>query len=176
MLVAEPGNVDVHRELGPLLAEDRQPFEAWLSFRAVARGHERAGEYAEALDVFRDAAERLPDKMDAWLAIARVERRLGRPKAAVKALLRGRKHQRRRAQRPAAVYLLREALTYAPWEPEVVIDLAGLLARSGRKEEATLWLEGLAERSDGPNRRRIRGAQLRLTPSLSHAWLWLRAA
>ena len=57
-----------------------------------------------------------------------------------------------------------------------MIDLAALLSRCGRKQEATLWLDGLAERADSNDRRRIRAAQLRLIPSLANAWLWLRAA
>lgn len=176
VLVAEPANLEVHRQLAPLLADDGQLFDAWLSFRAVARAHERVKEYDRALAVLREAAERLPEKLDAWLAVARLERRLGHPKAAIQALLAGRRHQKRRRQRPAAIFLLREALSHAPWRPDLVIDLAELLARSGRKAEATLWLEGLAERSGNAQRRRVRGAQLRLAPSLAHAWLWLRAA
>lgn len=176
VLVAEPGNLEVHRALAPLLAETGDPLEAWVSYRSVARAHERSRDYERALDVLRDAAERLPQKIEAWLAVARVERRLGRPKAALRALLAGRSHQTRRRQRPAALYLLREALSHAPWEPEIVIDLAALLSRCGRKQEATLWLDGLAERADSNDRRRIRAAQLRLIPSLANAWLWLRAA
>lgn len=176
VLFVEPANVDVHRQLAPLLAETGQPFEAWLSYRTVGRAWERSREFAKALEVYREAATRLPEKLDAWLCVSRLERRLGRPRAARAALLEGRRHQRRRRQRATAMFLLREALALDPWDPPLVLDLASLLSRSGRKQEADLWLEGLAARSQGVPLRRVRGAQLRLSPSLGRAWLWLRAA
>jgi tetratricopeptide (TPR) repeat protein len=176
VLVAEPGNVDIHRQLAPLLADDGQVFDAWLSFRAVARAHARDQEFEKALAVWRTAAERLPAKIDAWLAVARLECRLGRTSEAVAALVAGSRHQKRRNQRPAAIHLLREALSLAPGDPQRVVELALLLARSGRKAEGTLLLERLAERAEGADRRRVRGAQWRIAPSFSNAWLWLRSA
>jgi len=176
VLFAEPANLDVHRQLAPLLAETGEPFEAWLSYRAVGRAHERHREFTGAREVYREAATRLPEKLDAWLCVARLERRLGDARAARAALLEGRRHQHGRGQRAQARFLLREALDLVPWDPPVVLDLANLLARSGRKAEARLWLEGLAARSRGAPLRRVRGAQLRLSPSLSHAWRWLRTA
>jgi len=176
VLFVEPANVDVHRQLAPLLAETGEPFEAWLSYRAVGRAFERSREFAKAREVYRQAATRLPAKLDAWLCVSRLERRLGDARAARAALLEGRRHQRGRAKRATAIFLLREALGLDPWDPALVLDLAGLLSRSGRREEADLWLEGLASRSRGAPLRRVRSAQLRLSPSLGRAWLWLRAA
>jgi tetratricopeptide (TPR) repeat protein len=176
VLFVEPANLDVHRQLAPLLAESGEAFEAWLSYRAVGRAHERAREYSKARQVYREAATRLPEKLDAWLSVARLERRLGDRRAARAALLEGRRHQRGRTKRATAMFLLREALDLDPWDPALVLDLANLLARSGRKPEADLWLEGLAARSKGVPLRRVRSAQLRLSPSLGRAWLWLRAA
>lgn len=176
VLAAEPGNTVVHGRLAPLLAADGQVFDAWLSFRAVAQACMREKKLREARDAWRAAAEALPDKLDAWLAVARAERRLGDPDAARAALLAGRDRMRSARRRPEAIHLLRQARELRPWDPDVVIDLARLLARSGQRSEAETLLEGLAERSGNAERRRVRRAQWRIAPSLGTAWLWLRAA
>jgi len=176
VLAVEPGNVDVHRRIAPLLAEDGQAFDAWLSFRAVAQTHQRRKELSEARDAWRRAAEALPDRLDAWLAVSRTERRLGREAAAFEALLAGRGRMRGARRRPEAIHLLRQARELRPWDPEVVIDLARLLARSRQRAEAESLLAQLAERSPRETRRRVRRVHWRIAPSLGNAWLWLRAA
>jgi len=174
VLAAEPGNLEIHRRLAPLLAEDGQAFDAWISFRAVARAHQRRKELGEARSVFQEAARALPQRIDVWLALSRLERRMGREAAAFQTLLEGRRRMGRR--RPEAIHLLRQARELRPWDPELVLDLARLLARARQRPEAEWLLEGLAERSRGAERRRVRRTQWRIAPSLAHAWLWLRAA
>jgi thioredoxin-like negative regulator of GroEL len=129
-----------------------------------------------ALSVWRQAALALPDRVETWLAVSRLERRLGREQRAVDALLAGRRQLQHRRQRPEAIHLLREARALRPWDPDLVLDLARLLSASGRRAEAEDLLEALAERTEGVTRRRVRGAHWRIAPSLARAWLWLRAA
>jgi tetratricopeptide (TPR) repeat protein len=174
VLVNEPANPELHQRLAPLLAKDGQAFDAWLSFRTVAQAHLRHKKLREARDVWRQAAEALPDRVDAWLAVARAERRLGHDDAALHALLAGRRRMRRR--RAEAIHLLRQAHELRPWDPDVVIDLARLLARSRQRAEAEALLEELARRSPVRVRRRVRRVHWRIAPSLGTAWLWLRAA
>jgi len=176
VLAVEPGNVELHSRLAPLLAETGQSFDAWLSFRTVARAHMRRKALDQALAVWRRAAAALPDRVETWLAVARLERRLGREQRAVDALLAGRRRLHRRRQRSEAIHLLCEARQVRPWDADLVIDLAELLSASKRRPEAEDLLDALAGRTGGAMRRRVRAVQWRIAPSLSRAWLWLRAA
>jgi tetratricopeptide (TPR) repeat protein len=176
VLAVEPHNAEIHAKLAPLLAETRQGFDAWQSFRAVARAHLREGHVDQALAVYREAALYLPHEIQAWHAVARLQHRAGRQREAMETLFEASRSFRTRWQRPQAVSLLRRAREIEPWEFEIVLELARLLAADDQGHEADLLFDGLVERSQGDRLRRIRAAQLRHRPGPRTFWRWLRSA
>src|SRR5262245_3533129 len=176
VLAVEPHNSDVHLKLAPLLARRGQRFDAWQSFQAAARALLRNGQPDRALAIYRQATTALPREVQAWHNLARLQQRVGRSREAVETLLEGSGRLRRRRLRPRAIHLLRLAREIEPWQVDAVCELARLLAASQQREEARVLLRGLAVRCGATRLRRVRGAQLRVSPSLTHLWLWLSAA
>jgi tetratricopeptide (TPR) repeat protein len=175
VLAVEPGNIDLCASLAPLLARAGQGFDAWTCFRRAARSLAREGDVERALVTYREATRLLPHELQAWLALADLERRSDRERDAMQTLLKARHRMRGRRLRPQAIYLLRRVREIDPWRFEAVLGLARLLARADQADEAAVLLERLASRCEGSRLRRVRAAQLRLAPTLRHAWLWLRA-
>jgi tetratricopeptide (TPR) repeat protein len=173
VLAFEPQNAELHAKLAPLLAETGQAFDAWSSFKAVARACLRAGTPDAALAVYRDATLYLPREVQAWQSVARLLYRQRRMREAVETLLEGSRRFRTRWLRPQAIYLLRRAREIDPWEFDVVLELAVLLAHSHQASEAGLLLDALAERSKGTRLRRVRAAQLQVAPGPMGLWRWL---
>jgi thioredoxin-like negative regulator of GroEL len=176
VLAVEPHNADVHLKVAPLLARTGQRFDAWQSYQNAARACLRHGQPERALAIYRQAASGLPREVQAWSAVARLQQRSGRPREAVETLLEGSGRLRSRRLRPRAIHLLRVAREIEPWHVEAVCGLARLLARSQQREEARVLLRGLSQRCGAARLRRVRAAQLRVAPSVTHLWLWLRAA
>jgi tetratricopeptide (TPR) repeat protein len=176
VLAVEPQNGELHARLAPLLAETGQDFDAWYSFKAVARACIREGHPDKALAVYREAALHLPREVQAWLAVARLQHKRGLQREAVETLLEGSRHFRSRWLRPQAIHLLRRAREIEAWNFEAVLELARLLASTRQQHEALLLLDGLAERSSSERLRRVRAAQFRLSPGFGSAWRWLRSA
>jgi len=174
VLAVEPRNGELHHKLAPLLAETGQSFDAWISYRTAARSFVREDRLDRALGVYREACERVPHELDAWLETAELLRRNGRPAEAVRTLLDGRLHFRRWSERPVAIYLLRRVRSYEPGRVEVLLDLSELLARADQRPEALLLLDRAERLCDGGQLRSIRAARFRLTHSLGDAWRWLR--
>jgi len=173
VLAVEPMNADLHGKLAPLLAETGQHFDAWCSFRTAARAQLRNGHPDKALAVYRDAALYLPREPEAWLSVARLQYKAGDSRHALETLLEGSRNFRSRWLRPQAIHLLRRAREVDAWDFEIVSELAGLLALHDQKREASLLLEGLVERSRGERLRRVRLAQLRLSPTPMNLWRWV---
>jgi tetratricopeptide (TPR) repeat protein len=176
VLAREPTNAELHGKLAPLLAARGERFDAWISFHIAGQALRREGLIEKAIGTYRAAAQSLPRQIEAWLAIARLERERKNVPEAAKTLLAARRHFRGRRLRPQAIYLLRRALELEPGAPETALALSRLLARSRQRPEAAWLLESAAERARGATLRRIRAAQWRLEPSLAHSWLWLCAA
>jgi tetratricopeptide (TPR) repeat protein len=176
VLAVEPDNGEIHEKIAPLLAQAGLCFDAWVSFRTAARAHASSGHPDQALAVFRAATRHLPRELAAWEAAADLQREKGRRAEAAQTLLEARGHFRRRDLQPKAIYLLRRVRQIEPWHVEVVLDLVRLLARTRQREEALRLLEGLGSRSSGPELRRVRVAEFRLSPGFRRAWRWLRAA
>lgn len=173
-LAVEPGNGELHANLAPMLAETGQHFDAWLSYKATARACLREGRAEKALAVFRDATILLPRDDRTWEAAARLQHQRGQDADAVDTLLQGSRNLRSRSLRPRAVQLLRRARSLDPWNFEVVLELARLLARSRQVQEARLLLDELARRSGSVRLRRVRGVQLRLDLGPITIWRYLR--
>jgi tetratricopeptide (TPR) repeat protein len=175
VLIAEPGNAEIHRRIAPLLAATGQRFDAWLSFRMAARSLLRQGHEERALALYREAAQRLPRNVEAWSTLARLETKRGQPSRAFDTLLQGSRKLRRAADRPRAIHLLRQALVLEPRHVQATLELARLMHRSRRRDEASLLLESLVARTAAADRRRACAALLALFPSLRHGWMWLRS-
>lgn len=174
-LAMEPRNAELHAKLAPLLAETGHHFEAWVSFRAVAKACLRNGLTDKSLAVYKEAALYLPREYQVWPAIAALQRRRGNDREAVETLIEGSRHLRSRFERPQAIHLLRRAREIEPWHFVAVLELSRLLAGSEQRDEARILLDGLAAGADGEQRKRVRAAQLRLDPGLATAWRWLRS-
>lgn len=176
VLFVEPRNSELHAKLAPLLAETGQDFDAWQSFRSVARASLREGHAEKALAVYREAAHHLPQEVQAWEAAARLLHKAGRRSDAIETLLEASRKFRAHRRRPQAVHLLRRARELDAWHFEVVRDLAKLLAASRQRTEALRLLEGLADHTVGTRLRQVRAAQFRLSPGPGAFWRWLRQA
>ena len=176
VLAIEPQNREIHAKLAPLLAETGQHFDAWCSFKTVARAHLREGHADKALAVYREATLYLPREVQAWEAVARLQHKRGFEREPVETLLEGSRFFGTRWLRPQATHLLRLARDLDPWDFEVVLELARLLAASLQQNEARLLLSGLAGRSTHERLRRVRAAQFHLSPGPGTAWRWFRSA
>ena len=175
VLAVERHNGELHARLGPLLAETGQTFDAWQSYRLTARAALRDNRPDHALAVYREAAHRLPQEIQAWLALARLLERHGREKDAVEALLEGSRHFRTPWARPQAIHLLQRARAISAWDFETVLELARLLGRCDQGEEARILLGELSRQVGGKRLKRVRAAQLRLDADFGSLWRWLRA-
>jgi Tfp pilus assembly protein PilF len=175
ILAMEPGNLDVHRRIAPLLARTREKAEAFQSYRRAADGLVKQGFVERAIGVYREASRLLPREDGVWLALAELEAGRGRRADALAALLAGRRQLRRRAERPRALKLLERARVLDPAAFEPNFELAALLARDGQRARARIVLEGLAAKAQGRTLRRVRARQLYLAPSPRSAWRYLRA-
>jgi tetratricopeptide (TPR) repeat protein len=175
-LAVEPNNPELHAKLAPLLAETRQRFDAWQSYRATARAALREGRDDKALAVYRDATERLPGEIQAWLGLAQLLAKQGNPAEAIAVLIAGSRHFRRGSARPIAIHLLRRARSIDAWHFDAVLELSRQLTCTHQRHEARMLLEGLAARTGGGQLRRVRSAQFRMDRTLIAAWRWLRAA
>jgi tetratricopeptide (TPR) repeat protein len=176
VLAVEPDNLEVHFRLAPLLAARRLDFDAWASFARCARAALRDGELERAAAVYREAVRCLPQRVEAWEKLARIEFKLDRKEPALEILLEGRQYFRGRRWRSEAIALLRRIRDLEPHNFEVLLDLCGLLARSDQESEAQLLLDRAARRATGTSLQRIRWAQWRIAPTLAATWLWLKAA
>jgi tetratricopeptide (TPR) repeat protein len=176
ILAVEPENAELHRRIAPLLATNRQSDEAWRSYQKAVENLAKAGFLEQAAGVLREACERLPREPQTWQRLADIQQERHRPMDALKVLLEGRRHFRRRKDRGQAIALLRRARKLAPNDFTTNHDRAGLLAREGARQPALRILEELAAVLHGSQLRRVRGRQLALSPSPGLAWLWLRAA
>src|SRR5688572_28042938 len=173
LLAVEPNSIELHERLAPLLAATRQEFDAWNSYRVVAHAALREGREDRAIAVFREAAAALPREIQAWQGLARLLVRQSEPDAAIEVLLEGSRHFRSQFTRPQAIHLLRRARTVDPWHFEAVLELAILLGRADQQAEASFLLEGLAERCQERQLRRVRAAALAVTPVARSLMRWL---
>ncbi len=174
VLAVERNNPQLHARLAPLLARVGEDFDAWLSFRRCAETALREKREERAMALYHDATRALPRESQAWQSLAHLLAKRGEEREALAVLLEGSRHFRTRKLRCRAIHLLRRSRVIAAWDPECVLELARLLARTSQREEALILLEGLAGRSEGMALRRVRGAQLRIEGSLGACWRWLR--
>ena len=175
VLREHPNNVEVAVRTAPLLARRGEDFEAWQLYRTAARRLAREKRYSDCLSVYRDACRYVPHEFDAWRLRAELELKLGREEAAFATLLDGRNQFRDVRRYAQAIALLTRARSIEPWDPNVVLDLAKLYARTDQTDASHELLQGLASRCNDEVARKVRSAQWRLTLSPRYAWLWLQS-
>jgi len=175
LLSVEPENADLHRRIAPLLAETKQPAEAWTSYRRAADRLVSQGFVEQAVGVLREASTYLPREPEVWGGLADLELQRNRPVDAHKVLLEGRRHFRSKRDLSHAIRLLFRARKIAPRDFHTNFDLAGLLAKAGAAKRARRLLEEIASWSRAGQLRRVRARQFVLSPTPAAAWAWLRA-
>lgn len=171
----EPENIEVLRRLAPLLAQNRRPVDAWKAFRKVGESMAEAGFADKAIGVYREAARYLADYAEVYEALAAAQLKARSRADAVQTLLEGRRQFRNRRRRPQAVRLLRRVREIDPQALNPTLDLARLLRKTGSRAEAMRILREIESSCTGRPLRRVRGAQLRGSPTPRQFWLWLRA-
>lgn len=176
ILEFDPDDYFVHGKVAALLAETKRFDEAVASFRASAEGYLKQGFYEKAIGVYTQASRLMPKDITIWEAIVKLQMEKNLRADAVNTLFKAHQHFRGKAVRDKGIRLLRKAFMIAPWHFEVTYELARLLAKTGEKDEAMRLFDGLADRSRGLHLRRIRSAMLRLSPTPTYAWRWLRTA
>ena len=176
LLAVEPRTAELHSKLAPLLAETGHEFDAGVSYQATANTYVRQGHTDKAVGIYREASRYLPREVKIWHAIARLQCKAGHENEAVETLLEGSRQFRARWARPQAIFLLRRAREIAAWDFEVVLDLARLLASLEQRQESEMLLEHLAARATGEPLRRVRAAQVWISPGPYSAWCWLKIA
>jgi tetratricopeptide (TPR) repeat protein len=172
----EPQNLTLHMKMAGLLAEAKRDAEAWSHYVSAAEGYVKDGFLDKAVAVYTQAAAYLKTKVDLWVTLADLHVRRGRRADGVKACLDGRRSFRKLKQHHQAVQLLRKVLEIEPFHLDATLDLARVRRRTGGRDEAQRLLHGLAVRNEGRALRRIRGAQVHLSPTPAALWRWLRAA
>jgi len=176
-LELEPKDPVVLGKLAPLLARTKQSEASLESFRAAAQGHLDKGFADKALAVYAQAVETFPHQVSLWQQIAQLNLSKGHRAEAVKTLLRGRFHFRRKAERRGAITLLQEVLTLDPTLFEVKLDLGLQLAREKHVAEAMSLLNPMVlDARTRPQLRRLRWTLALASPSVGAWGRWLRAA
>lgn len=176
VLEIDPADLEAHSRIAPLLAKAGELDESWKSFKAAGEAYRKRGFLEKAASVYAQAARYMPKESEIWENISNLQLERGLKADAVDALIAGHRHFKGRALRDKSIRLLKKAWAIEPWRYDVTTRLAKLLGKSGRKDEAMGLLCGLADRTQGGRLRRVRGAVFLLSPGLSSAWMWLRAA
>jgi tetratricopeptide (TPR) repeat protein len=175
-LAAQAGNAAIHAKLAPILAQKRQRFDAWLSFRAAAKAFLRDGQPHIAEDLYTQATRKLPRELQAWVSLGQVQQSRRKTADAMRTFVEGSLRFRRRRHLPQAIHLLRMAYRIHPSHLETTLDLTRCLARTGQRDEALLLLQVLAEKADAVHLPRIYAARWRISRRPGHAWAWFRSA
>jgi tetratricopeptide (TPR) repeat protein len=175
ILAHQPDDYQVHARVAPLLARRHRWDEARKSFEAAAGGYMKAGFADKAIAVWTVAAQHFPEENEYWEHIANEQVRRGRRADAVQALMHGRQWLRARRQRPMAIMLLRQVLALQAGHFDATVDLALQLGREGQTDEGRRLLAELSLPTTRAGLRRLRAAQLRLSPGLKTFLAWLRA-
>jgi Flp pilus assembly protein TadD len=175
LVAREPNNPELHSLIAAPLAGRGAEFEAWESYQVAAMYLYKQGNKQAALDIYIDATNRLPLAFDTWIARSELERELSRQSEALRTLLKGRAAFKKNKFRPQAISLLRRALELDPQSQEIIMDLAGLMARTGQKEQALFLLDSLVRQKRGVDLKAVYKAQWTVLPSLANTWRWMRA-
>lgn len=176
VLAVDPNDAYVNTRIAPLLIRARRPEEAARAYETAAKSFLDQGFTDKAIAAYVAAASSYPLEVRLWTRIAELTADRGRQADTLKVLLQGAEHlSRSKTHRAAAVGLLEKVLELEPRHLGATIMLGRLLAQQGNKAEGLARLEALAKFSAGPALKRIRAAQLRLSPTPAALWRWFRA-
>jgi tetratricopeptide (TPR) repeat protein len=175
ILIENPQNLEVALRVAPMLAMAGEVFEAWQLYRRAALEYAREKQFAECLNVYREACRFVPYEFDAWRLSAELQLKMNRPEGAFETLVDGRMHFGGPNTRAQAIALLSRARTIEPWDDELLFDLAQLYASNDQSDVALELLGTLACRVSGRALRRVRFLQWKITLSFRDLFLWLGA-
>lgn len=177
VLERDPDDHTVHCRLAPLLAEAGDTGSAWRSFVKAAEGYMKLGFSDKAIGVYTQASKHLPREPGVWDALVTLQLKKGLEADALATLLRARTHFTGKNHMDNALKILRRAFSISPWHFEATRELAVLLVKKGKKDEAIRLYEGLEERCEVKRElRKVRWALFRLRPAPSTAFAWVRTA
>lgn len=175
VLEHEGEDPDVEAKLASALAETKNLEEAWPRFRSAGRQYAKRGFVQKAEGVFKQAAVYLPQEIEVWQTLARINLGQSRRADAAKVLMDGREHFRKKKHREEAEQILRQVIEIEPHHFEASLDLAGLLAKKKLKGEATALLEDIVDQPLEKQRRRVRKKLFWLRPNPATLWRYLMA-
>lgn len=176
ILLVEPQCAEIHGLIAPSLAQTKQHFDAWQSYRAAARALLADKRNEQAVELFRDATKHMPRHFGAWTELAALELRLGKREESLRTLESAVTNFKKRKQQAERIALLHKMVALDPRSGELKLGLAIALSKAGRKHEALHLLTELAKSVEPAALRRIRRCQWEIEPSLAHSWLWFRSA
>lgn len=174
ILEVEPRDPQVHARLAPLLVMTGDAKSAIPSLRIAARDLEARGFADKAVSLHLQLAAIDPTDLWAWEMASRLHVHRGRTAEAVKVLRLGARRQRGADGGVRALRLLREAVTLAATDRELLLELARRERRAGHASEARSLLDRALSSADGAGRRQVRWVSFVLFPSFSALWRWLR--
>jgi thioredoxin-like negative regulator of GroEL len=175
VLAVEPKDAQVHAKIAPLLAMTKQPGEALKSFELAARSFTEQGMQDKAIAVLAQATQHFPRHADMRWQLCQLQFAVGRKVDAVTGLVSSARHLTRKEDRPHAVRFLRRALEVDPLHVEATILLSKALAKGGDKAQAAALLSALVPKMKGRGLRKLRGAQLSLSPTPAAFFRYLAA-
>jgi len=178
ILEADPDNFVIRGKVAPLYAEQNKMLEAWTNFKASAHGYSRAGFVAKALGVYAQATQYLPNELELWDSIARIQLEKGMKVDAIETLNRASENFSDSKSLNKAVYLLKKAFNIQPWHYDTTLSLADDLSRVGSipaKVEAIGLYTGLADRVKGPRLRVVRYRHFKASPGFGTFWRYLKS-
>ena len=174
VLAADSNDPAAHAKLGPLLMMTGRRDEALLSFRIAADDLDARGFADKALSLWLQIAQLKVADLDAWEKVTQFHASRGRKADAVRVLLEAASLQRGRDGRARAVRLLEDALVFEPQNLPVMLKLAPMLAKEGRREDARTLLEDALKVLPKRFRRPLRWKLFVLFPGFGTFFRWLR--
>ncbi|MCK5690510.1 tetratricopeptide repeat protein [Myxococcota bacterium] len=174
LLDEDPDDREAHARIAPLLSRKKRYDESWTSFSRAAQIFLDQGFETKALSIYVQSTDSLPRNLDAWQTVANLQFKMGRRPDAIQVLLKSIKNFKGKRFRREGILLMRQAFEIQPWEPKVTRNLILLLHAEGEIMESARLARGLADRSDGKERRKALWMVFRATPGFRTAWGWFR--
>lgn len=175
VLAVDPRDAAAHAKLGPLLVAGGHRAEALESFRIAADDLDARGFGDKALSLWLQIAQTKVSDLDAWEKVTQFHVARGRKAEGVKVLLLAADVQVGKEGRGRAVRLLEDALIFEPRHLDATLQLAPLLVKERRAEEARALLENALTFATGLEARRVRWKVFLLFPGFRTGWRWLRS-
>ncbi len=171
-----PDSCEAQQRVASLQARTKATKQAWENFRLAAEAFARKGFTDKAIGVYREAAHRLPQEPEVWIAIAEIHLLESRSSDAVSTLLEGRSRMKSRRYRAEAIRLLTRVREIDPKHFQGSFDLSQLLWKAGARTGSLDLLRELEATASRIQMLRIQRERFLRSPGLRTGWVWLRAA